>query len=68
MVEEVLLGDHPSLAQRHQLDEDALVVARRVDRQAFHRLVDLAVDATRNDLRFANRQGPRFVERDRSKP
>ena len=34
----------PALAQRQQLDHDALVVRRGVDRQALHRLVQLAVD------------------------
>ncbi len=34
----------PALAQRQQLDDHALVVRRGVDRQALHRLVQLAVD------------------------
>jgi hypothetical protein len=46
----------PALAQREQLDEDALVVRRHVDGQPLHGLVHLAVDEARHHLRLADGQ------------
>ena len=54
----------PALAQRQQLDQHALVVARRVDRQALHRLVQLAVDQPGDDLRLADGQLEAFAAHD----
>ena len=44
---------HPALAQREQLREHADVLLGRVDRDALDRLVHLAVDLARHDLRLA---------------
>ena len=45
-----------ALPQREQLRDDADVVLRNVDRQPLDRLVHLAVDLARDDLRLADGQ------------
>ena len=47
---------HPALAQRQQLGDDADVVVGHVDAHPLDRLVQLAVDLARDDLRLADRQ------------
>ena len=44
------------LPQREELGDDAEVLLRHVDRDALDRLVHLAVDEARDDLRLADRQ------------
>ena len=47
---------HPALAQGEQLREHADVLLGRVDREPLDRLVHLAVDLARHDLRLADRE------------
>ena len=47
---------HAALADAEHLDDDAGVLLGDVDRQALHRLVALAVDDARDDLRLADGQ------------
>ena len=47
---------HAALAQREQLGDDADVLLGHVDRDALDRLVHLAVDLARHDLRLADRE------------
>ena len=46
----------PAFAHRQHLDDRALVLRRRVNRQALHRLVHLAVHQLGDHLRLAHRQ------------
>ena len=52
---------HAPLAQREQLRDDADVVLGHVDREALDRLVQLAVDLARDDLRLADRELEAFA-------
>ena len=47
---------HAALADAEHLDDDAGVLLGHVDREALHRLVALAVDHARDDLRLADGQ------------
>ena len=47
---------HAALADAEHLDDDAGVVLGHVDGEALHRLVALAVDHTRDDLRLTHGQ------------
>ena len=46
---------HAALADAEHLNDDTGVLLGHVDREALHRLVALAVDDARDDLRLADR-------------
>ena len=48
--------EHGPLAQGEQLGHDAEILVGHVDADALHRLVHLAVDLSRHDLRLADRE------------
>ena len=45
---------HPAFAKGHQLRDHAEVFLRRIDGQSLHRLVQLPIDLTGDDLRLTD--------------